>query len=142
MGWLNGVPPSEMISNPPPSSVRPLTALPVYSPSSESKSLPTVVKVYDPFAGAVQAYQTDSPIATPKRFGSPASRRAPTLLPLVEPLAPLIAKALAKLSLAGAWASPTLAATLSHARSPRHRPARRPRKEIFIRSLLITFYSS
>ena len=108
-------------------------------PSSESKSLPAVVKVYAPSAGAVHAYQTDSPTATPKRFGSPASAVAPTLLPLVEPLAPLIAKALAKLSLAGC-AQPTLAARLIQARRPRHGTARRPRKEIVIRNLRITLH--
>ena len=63
--------------------------------------LPTVLKETVMSEGAVQTYQMDCPPGLPARLGSPASREAPTLLPLIEPLGPVIVVALAKLSLAG-----------------------------------------
>ena len=67
--------------------------------SSVSKLLPDVLKVQSPALGAVQVNQTDLPPALPAWAGSPASLVAVRLSELTVPELPVIARALAKLSL-------------------------------------------
>src|SRR5438132_3607649 len=79
-----------------------------------------------PAEGAVQLYQTEAPLCPETMSGSPGSVVASTLEPFTDPLAPLIACALAKLSLTGAAANDavvTTSATTSTATSAVGRPA-------------------
>ena len=83
------------------------TAAPVYTASTVSKSLPTVLTVTPPEAGAVQVHHTELVAAEPACAGSPAWADAPELRPVVRAFAPLSTRALAKLSFAGAELPPT-----------------------------------
>src|SRR6266567_8789229 len=67
------------------------------------KLLPEVSMVTAPLPGAVQAHHTEAPPMLLPILGSPDSRVAPTLLPVVVTTAPVSGRALAKLSLTG-WA--------------------------------------
>ena len=78
---------TKLVTFPPPTSlleatsVRALTALPVYTASRVSKLLPAVETVAVPEASAVKYHHTDLPPALPAWFGSPDSLVALKLLP-------------------------------------------------------------
>ena len=101
--------------------VRAETLVPVYTPSSVSKLLPSVSIVTVPLVGAVQVHHTLLPPVLPPWFGSPASLVAPTFVPLTVIEGPMIVVALANASLLAApnpWtrtapcsSAPTMAAS-------------------------------
>src|SRR5206468_2269961 len=99
-----------LVVSPPPASsllatsVKALTAVPVYTPSSVSKLLPAVFSVTVRLAGAVQVTQTDAPPTLLAILGSPVSRVAPTLLPLNAKVPAACTVPLANRSFAGAAA--------------------------------------
>src|SRR5687768_2703797 len=83
-----------------------LTLLPVYTASSVSKSLPTVVTVTAMFDGAVQRYQTERPPVSPAWLGSPDSLLAHIVVPVRLPGTAEIIWAFENGSLAGAEQPP------------------------------------
>src|SRR5579863_8591874 len=85
------------------SSVRLPTLLPVNAPMIPTTSglAVHVSNWYVPVAGTTHSYHTDAPPRLSWMVGSFGSTVAPTLVPLTDPEAPLITRALAKLSLAG-----------------------------------------
>src|SRR5919109_2739039 len=74
---------------------------PVYTASSVSNSLPHVSITALPVSGAVQLYQTECPPESGPWTGSPASRVAPSDVPVVVPIAPVSVIAAAKASFGG-----------------------------------------
>src|SRR5438552_18935250 len=77
---------------------------PVYTPSSVSKSLPSVLMTRSPLVGAVQVHQTDLPPGLPAWLGSPASLVAFVFHPATLRFVPRSAMRLANRSLGGVWA--------------------------------------
>jgi hypothetical protein len=79
-----------------------------------SKSLPAVVIVTLPLAGAVQVHHAECPPVIPAMSGSPASRVAPALAPVVLVVEPVSLMRLANMLFAGGTTgTTTVSATLS-----------------------------
>src|SRR5260221_147494 len=91
------------------------TLEPVYTPSSVSKSEPSVETVAGPVIGASHLHQTVAPRGLLEWFGSPDSLVAPTLVPVAVTWAPVIVCAEANMSFDGP--APSAVAANMHAAS-------------------------